>query len=331
MKPESTGMTESRMIIVDRLNGSAKKKLEDEICKGLSAPVKYVSSKFFYDSDGSRLFEEITRLPEYYPGRTEKWILRKQASLLMSDLGSGEVIELGSGDCSKIKILFDAVPEENISELVYLPVDFSRSSIEKASRELLKLFPDLRIQGYVADFLHQLDYLPRRQKRLFCFFGGTIGNLTPVESGLFLTAMRQNMQRSDEFLLGLDMVKDTGVLEEAYNDSQKITARFNKNILKVVNATIGTDFDARLFQHRAFFNHTHSRVEMHLEALTEMEVRSGSHGVRFTLRKGEFIHTENSYKFTIDDIYRMSLDSGLKVHAIYQDPNEWFSLVRLGV
>ncbi len=330
MKTQDTLVSERRLVISDRLNGSLKTKLVAEIVEGLSAPQKFISSKFFYDSNGSRLFEEITRLPEYYPGRTEKSILRKHARQLVCDSAPCDVIELGSGDCSKIRMLFESMEKVHLEEVIYIPVDFSRSSIEKAAEELLERFPELRIQGYVADFLYRLDYLPRREKRLFCFFGGTLGNLTPKQRIEFLSAIRQNMNGQDELFLGVDMVKDRALLERAYNDSALVTARFNRNILKVVNSVINADFEPLLFEHHAFFNEDESRIEMHLEALGSMEINSPLFPRGLTIRRGEMIHTENSYKFTMDHIRQMSRESGLFLKAVYQDDNEWFSLVRFG-
>ncbi len=331
MKTQDILVNERRLVISDRLNGSLKAKLVNEIAEGLSAPQKFISSKFFYDSKGSGLFEEITRLPEYYPGRTEKSILRKHAPQLVCSRAPCDVIELGSGDCSKIRMLFESMERVHLDEVIYIPVDFSRSSIEKAAEELLARFPELRIQGYVADFLNRLDYLPRRGKRLFCFFGGTIGNLAPDKRVEFLNAIGQNMTGQDEFFLGVDMVKERALLERAYNDSALVTAQFNRNILNVVNSIINADFEPLLFEHHAFFNEEESRIEMHLEALEKMEINSPVFPRGLTIRRGEMIHTENSYKFTLDHIRQMGRESGLSLKAVYQDDNEWFSLVKFGV
>lgn len=302
-----------------------------EIFTGLSSDPKYIPSRFFYDAEGSALFEKITTLPEYYPTRTEKVILENISSQLLESGVDIDIVELGSGDCSKISILMDAIPRGRLSSVKYFPVDISESSMRKSAGRLSDRFPGLQVHGLLADFMNHLDALPGGEKRLVCFFGSTIGNLTREEAVKFLSGIGGMMQGNDYFLVGFDMVKDTGILEAAYNDSQGITAAFNRNILTAVNNIAGTVLNPGRFRHLAFYDTAEMRIEMHLEALADMEIHSPhfSHGIY--IRKGETIKTENSHKFTHELIDVMAEKAGMKVRNIYTDEKGWFSLVQFTV
>ena len=301
-------------------------KAREEIIKGLKAQPKYISSKYFYDEKGARLFEEITLLDEYYPTRTEKKIIAKAVKALNIDFSGLNIIDLGSGDHSKIRLFFNQVPQEYLSEITYYPVDISQSTIERAAEKLLDEFPVLKIEGIVADFMHQLHLAPKNGKRLFCFFGSTIGNFEPDQVKDFMHALGGQMREGDAFLLGLDMVKDIAVLEKAYNDAKGVTAEFNKNILNVVNNLSDTDFNSRDFEHWAFYNTDKKRIEMHLKAKKDVDISlSGKPFIH--LRKGETIHTENSHKFDKSDIKSIGAWAGLTVDKVLSDENECFSLV----
>jgi L-histidine N-alpha-methyltransferase len=298
-----------------------------EIFNGLSAEQKHISSKYFYDDKGSQLFERITMLPEYYPTRTEKSILQRIVQGIVAFHGAPEIVELGSGDCSKISILLDAFQEHGLESIRYLPVDVSEAAVIQSSEELIDKYPGLQIQGVVADFMKHLDALPDGVNRLICFFGSTLGNLGEHEATDFICSVRGIMKKGDSFLLGLDLVKDHGTLELAYNDSQYITDAFNKNILSAVNHLAATNFYPDDFQHRAFFNAGRSRIEMHLVAKRDLVIESPWFPGKITMKKGETIHTENSRKFTPEDIRQMADDSGLSIQGIHTDHHEWFSLV----
>lgn len=301
-----------------------------DIITGLLAEKKYISSKYFYDSLGSALFEEITRLDEYYLTRTEKSILKNLCNQPDFDLSHTDIIDLGSGGPQKIEILFRHTPVGRRKNIRYYPVDISPRALKTAARYLKEKFPWLRIEGVVTDFINKLELIPKnKQKRLFCFFGSTIGNLSREQGKRFCRKIESLMAAGDVFLLGLDMVKDQQILFDAYNDRQNITARFNKNILNVVNNLIETAFNPDLFQHLAFYNPGDQRIEMHLEALTDMTVDSGCTQQVFELKKGETIHTENSHKFTKQHIREFQKASGLKARHIHSDKNRWFSLVEL--
>lgn len=303
--------------------------VRQEILNGLRADQKRISSKFFYDEMGSKLFEEITELPEYYPSRTEKSILRDLAGNLSEGLEETDIVELGSGDLSKIKILFDEISEEARTRLTYIPVDVSYSAIQDSAQSLVRIFPSLSINGMVADFTTQLERVPVGRRRLFCFFGSTIGNLTRSDSYEFMRNLGEVMKSGDRLLMGVDLIKDLSIIERAYNDSQGITARFNKNILNVVNSLVGSDFDPGMFHHRAFFNSDHSRVEMHLVAAGSVETTLSGGDSSVNLREGESIHTENSHKYSYEDLERFASAARLKIKEIHTDESEWFALVEM--
>ena len=303
--------------------------LEKNILAGLTSSSKKISSVFFYDAKGSKLFEEITKLPEYYLTRTEVTLLKEAAPQIADKLRNVDIVEFGSGDCTKISILLDTIPEEFIDTVCYVQVDVSIDAVEKSSNILLNKFPGIRIHGIVADFISQLDVIPKDTKKVFCFLGSTIGNLSMEEAMKFLVDLSEIMHSGDLLLLGFDMVKSKEVLEEAYNDSRHVTERFNKNILNVVNSHIGTDFDPDVFEHIAFYNERFSRIEMHLKAIKDLEVSCPSLPTTISIKKGETIHTENSYKFTDENIKNLASGAGLKIQNIFTDKNKWFSLVQL--
>lgn len=296
------------------------------IWDGLLSEPKYISSRFFYDERGSELFEEITCLSDYYPTRLEKEILSKEASKIFRENNHGNVIELGSGDCSKISLLFDALSQEQIENIQYVPVDVSRSAIKKSARLLKDKYDGLKIHGILADFLKYLRFPSNNGTNLICFFGSTLGNFEPGVAHRFLLNVAEMMKPGDHMLLGLDMVKDKEVLEKAYNDDAGITELFNKNILNVINNTVGTDFNSRDFEHHAFFNEEHQRIEMHLKALQPLEVSTGD-GESLKIEEGEMIHTENSHKFSENDIMEIAVLTGFRIKDIFSDSRKWFSLV----
>ena len=300
--------------------------VREEIVKGLLSVPKRIPSKFFYDAAGSELFEEITRLEEYYPTRTEKQIISTQIKNLNLDFKNLHIVELGSGDASKISLLLEQVPPGLLKTIHYFPVDISRPAIEKAMQNLMQKFDLKGITGVVADFFHQMNVIPDVPNRLFCFFGSTIGNFTPSQAQAFMYNLRKIMHKGDTLLLGIDRVKDIDILEKAYNDGKGITARFNKNILNVVNSLVHTDFHPNDFEHVAFFNRGKNRIEMHLRALKNMEISLGDNKKIF-FEKGELVHTENSQKFTSADIRKIADWASLEVQQVLSDPNLWFSLV----
>lgn len=328
MSYTETSVIEARQIkIYNHLIDLGIDNVRQEIIQGLLSKQKYISSKFFYDKRGSKLFEDITNLPEYYPTRTEKGILKKIAPELMMNLRNTDIVELGSGDCSKIKILLNSVQNENLSVINYIPVDVSQSAIKESADELIELFPELSINGLVADFTNQLNIIPENKQRLFLFLGSTLGNFTEEEVNKFLTELSSIMNPGDSFLLGVDLVKPLLVLHNAYNDSQNITADFNKNILNVINSIIESDFNPNDFEHKAFFNNEKSRIEMHLIAKRDLNVTSPFIESDIQIKKDENIHTENSYKFSFEQIKNFEKITGLTIKETYTDANNWFALI----
>jgi L-histidine N-alpha-methyltransferase len=305
----------------------AMKTEEEEILAGLMANQKHLPSKFFYDETGSKLFEQITRLEEYYPSRTEKSILKRHAGELMRGAEGASLVEIGSGDCSKISILLQALPRETLKTSTYVPVDVSPSAMEDSRCKLQERFGAIEVRGIVADFMQQIHLVSQHENRVFCFFGSTIGNLDRRDAVRFVAKLGKSIKTGERLLLGLDMVKDKAVLERAYNDERDVTAKFNKNILNVANKIVGTDFEPEYFRHRAFFDEEKQRIEMHLVATRDMTVKSRLFEGDLEIRGGETIHTENSHKFTSDHIGEFASGSGLSVRTVYADSNRWFTLV----
>lgn len=299
-----------------------------EIVSGLLAKNPFISSKFFYDENGSMLFEEITQLNEYYPTRVEKEILEKIAPDLMNRKSSFEIIELGSGDCSKISILLNAVENQNLNNLKYIPVDFSRAAIKNSGNELSENFPELEINGYVADFIHQMDLIPHSEKpRIICFLGSTIGNFLKKEAQEIIIGLSKGILEDDILLVGFDLVKSESILHTAYNDSKGVTEKFNKNILNVVNTIVKTDFNQNDFEHLAFFNKEANRIEMYLEANKDCEIYSPYLVNSIQFKRGDVIHTENSHKYSRELVHELIVDTGLTIKNSYKDSRNWFVLV----
>jgi L-histidine N-alpha-methyltransferase len=313
--------------IINKLKEIDSGKVKKEILEGLSSQPRYISPKYFYNEGGSQLFESITELEEYYPTRTEKAILSGIGDRLGLDFKDLNIVELGSGDPSKIRLLLQQIPSENLASLHYYPVDISHSALESSMVQLTEEFPEIMVTGIVVDFMEQFDKLPKIKNRLFCFLGSTIGNFRPEEREIFMRCLAQEMETGDHLLLGLDMVKDSQVLHRAYNDSQQVTAAFNKNILNVVNGIIDTSFDSTDFEHLAFYNEKEQRIEMHLKANRDRKVRINGNLDTLDIKKGETIHTENSYKFNREDIESIGRQAGLNAVSVFTDDKKWFSLV----
>ncbi|MFO7790051.1 MAG: L-histidine N(alpha)-methyltransferase [Bacteroidales bacterium] len=322
-------MKESKIQINNYLPGLDIEKIQEEIFEGLTGQKKYISSKFFYDELGSNLFEKITQLPEYYPARTEKQILKTIDWVFSENPENLNIYELGSGDHSKISLIIKRIPEKYRRTLTYMPVDISASAVEQSANNLHHIFPEIQIQGFVADFIHQLDFIPDNKNRLFCFLGSTIGNFTESLRFEFMQKVNQIMKSGEHFLVGFDTVKDPQILEAAYNDTQKVTESFNLNILKVVNGLCETNFITTDFRHIAFYNKQENRIEMHLEAVKNMKVTSRYFPESIQIKQGERIHTENSHKFDAEKISQIANRSGFQIKKIFNDNNNWFNLVLL--
>lgn len=287
-----------------------------ELIEGLSRPQKALSPKWFYDAEGSRLFEDITRLPEYYPTRQEAALLRDLASSLAAQFGDDAVlVEFGSGASEKTRILLDAAP----SLAAYVPIDISPDALAEAAASIRAAYPHLEVEPFVGDFLN-LDALPElgRGRRIGFFPGSTIGNLDQDQAIQFLKSAKARLDDGALFILGVDLVKDPAILVAAYDDAQGVTADFNKNVLVRANRELGADFDLDGFEHLALWNAEASRMEMHLRATRDQRVSIG--GRVFDFVAGETIHTESSRKFTQASIAALAEASGWTLLSFDKGP-----------
>jgi L-histidine N-alpha-methyltransferase len=297
-----------------------------EVAEGLSAPQKELSPKYFYDHRGSELFEAITRLPEYYPTRTERALLTGWMPELMAQLGTRTLVELGAGNADKSRIILDAMRKTGLGQ-VYVPIDVSATFLAQTAARLRREYPGLTVEPAVADIAEELN-LPRQFPRpaLFAFLGSTIGNFYPPAAIRLLSRVRAAMAPGDRFLLGVDLRKDIARVEAAYNDSQGITAEFNRNMLLVLNHELGADFDPDGFEHRAFYDRVAHRIEMHLVSVRPQVVHvPGLEPVRFAA--GESIRTEISTKYDRDSVAALFEAAGLTIQAWPRDPETPFGLV----
>ncbi len=294
-----------------------------DVLAGLSATPKRLPAKYFYDSAGSLLFEEITRLPEYYPTRTEIGIFEDKASEISALLPRGAaLVEFGSGSTQKVRTLLRASPQI----AAYVPVDISADYLAEESRGLERDVPRLAVLPVAADFTKPFE-LPAavRGRRSVGFFpGSTIGNFEPVEAAAFLRLAADVLGPGARMIVGVDLVKDRQVLHAAYNDAAGVTAKFNLNLLVRINRELGADFDIAAFRHRAFYNEKLRRIEMHLESLKDQAVRIAGRSITF--RAGETIHTENSYKYDPDTFRTLAQAAGWRSIALWTDARKYFSV-----
>ncbi len=318
--------------------GEDVEQMVEDVRAGLLAVPKDLSPwpKYFYDEKGSELFEEITALPEYYQTRTELSILQEKAPEIVARTGCRELVELGSGSSSKTRVLLDAMVSRSGSTSEpgpdrYVPFDVSESALEGSAKRLTEEYPTLEISGFVGDFDRSLESLlayPRAGAagRIVVFLGGTIGNFTPERRRAFLERLRVGLEKGDYLLVGVDLIKDTSLLEAAYDDAAGVTARFNKNLLNVLNRKLGGKFDPELFIHRATFNRDESRVEMWLDSTVEQEVPVSALDLEVPFEAGEGMRTEISNKFTRESIAGAFDESGLRLLDLYTDDGDLFGL-----
>jgi L-histidine N-alpha-methyltransferase len=303
----------------------APRTLADEVRDGLSRALKELPPKYFYDERGSQLFDTITTLPEYYPTRCEREILNRRAPEIVADTGAGELVELGSGTASKTRALLYAMAGAGTLRR-YVPFDVDPTVVEACAAELTELYPGLAVHGVVGDFGRDLHRIPAGDGRLFAFLGGTIGNLHPPERAAFLERVAGLMTDGDRLLIGTDLVKDRAVLEAAYNDSAGVTAEFNRNVLRVLNESLGADFDPAAFEHVAFFDEANSWIEMRLRAKGAQTVRIEGAALEVTFEDGEELRTEISAKFTRDAVERELAAAGMALDAFHTDEGGLFGL-----
>lgn len=295
-----------------------------EIIRGLSSPRKKLSPKFFYDERGSRLFEAICDLPEYYLTRTEISIMREHMPAIVQCVGPrARVIEFGAGAGLKTRLLLDHLEQP----VAFLPVDISGDHLEAVAQTFAREFPDLEILPVAADFMHPFP-LPesRREPRrnLVYFPGSTIGNFGPRSAVELLRVMHEEAGEGGALLIGVDLQKDRKTLERAYDDRAGVTAEFNRNMLRRLNREFGADFNLETFRHRAIYNEAAGRIEMHLVSTVTQEVHLGQECFQF--ERGEALTTEYSYKYSLDGFRELVRQAGFSVQQTWVDSRRWFSI-----
>ncbi|MEV6611201.1 L-histidine N(alpha)-methyltransferase [Kutzneria sp. NPDC051319] len=299
--------------------------LRNDVRAGLAGPLKSLPPKWFYDAVGSDLFEQITELPEYYPTRAEREVLRARAAEIASVTRARTLIELGSGSSDKTRTLLDAL-QANGSLKQFVPMDVSESALSAAAETIVGEYPGLAVHAVVGDFTEHLALLPGDGPRLFAFLGGTIGNLLPAERAKFFGSIREVLEPGEWLLLGTDLVKDPGVLVPAYDDSAGVTAAFNRNVLRVVNRELDADFDADSFEHVALWDSDNEWIEMRLRALRPMHVALPGAGIEIDFAEGEEMRTEISAKFRQSRVGDELADAGFGLAHWWTDSAERFAV-----
>lgn len=297
--------------------------------EGLSLPQKSLSPKYFYDERGSRLFEQITELDEYYPTRTEMALMRENAGPIAAAIGpQAAILEYGSGSSEKIRRLVDRLD----SPSAYVAMDISRDHLVENASSFARECESLPIAAICADFHEPVvvppGILPPPARWLGYFPGSTVGNMTPHEAQAFFSLASDTLGPGAGFLLGVDLIKDPGILEAAYNDAENVTADFNLNLLRRMRRELGADIALDAFEHVAFFNGEEGRIEMHLRARRETDIRLN--GRSFEFAAGETLHTENSYKYSFDGLKKLFEPTPWRLRELWTDKREWFAACLLG-
>ena len=296
--------------------------LAADVLAGFSRAQKSIPPKYFYDTEGSRLFDAITELPEYYPTRTETAMLREYADEIAQKAGTGHLlIEPGSGSCTKARILF-----EGLQPCAYVPMDISRDHLHMAAQEVAAEFPWLEVHAACTDFTRLMTLPPNSPegRRLAFFPGSSIGNFDPDAAVGFLGMIAAMVGPGGQLLIGVDLKKDKAVLEAAYDDAQGVTAAFNLNLLARINRELGADFDLAQWRHKALYNEAQGRIEMHLVSRVAQQVRL--QGQTFHFAAGETIHTENSYKYSVAEFRELAAQAGFSTDTVWMDADCLFSL-----
>lgn len=301
----------------------------DDVVKGLSAARKTLPPKYFYDERGAQLFDAICELPEYYPTRTELAMLERSAPDIAQRIGAGSaIVEYGSGSGRKTRLVVRALQPH-----VYVAVDISGEQLREAGTALAREFPGVRVIALCADYTHELPLdeiaMDDVSRRVVFFPGSTIGNFDPADALAFLRNARQVAGRGGAMLVGVDLKKDPARLHAAYNDAQGVTAAFDLNVLVRINRELHADFDLDRFEHRAHYDEREGRIEMHLVSRGAQRVHVD--GRAFDFRDGETIHTENSYKYSVEDFQTLAARAGFEAVHCWVDPQRLFSIHYLTV
>jgi L-histidine Nalpha-methyltransferase len=315
-----------------RIHNLARTELQpdfaEDVRRGLQAEPKRLLPKYFYDELGSELFDAICLLPEYYLTRAENEILARNADEITSFFdGPKTLLELGSGSASKTRRLIEALLRRQ-PDLLFIPVDISATALETSSRVLLQSYPELRIEAYAGEYHDALAALrdrPSGTRTLALFLGSNVGNFDADEAHRFLRALRRVLRPGDALLLGADLKKESSVLEAAYDDALGVTAAFNLNLLVRINRELEADFDPRQFRHRVRYNEERGCVQTYIESLRAQTVHLGRFEINIQFAEGERIHTENSYKYDLDELSRMATETGFKRSRTWMDLREQFS------
>ena len=296
----------------------------DAVLTGLARPKKAIPCKFFYDERGSALFEEICRLPEYYPTRTETAILEESAGEIAAQMGAySRIVEFGSGASHKARILLQALDRPS----AYVPVDISREHLREAAASLAQDFPELRVAAVCADYTRSfaLPPLPGPPgKRVGFFPGSTIGNFEPAAAARFLENCANILGPGGEMLVGVDLKKDPAILDAAYNDRAGVTAAFNLNLFVRINRELDGDLDLDLFEHFAFYRESEGRVEIYIRSLADQDATIA--GRRFRFAAGELVHTEYSYKYSVGEFRELAAHAAFRPVDTWTDPAQLFSV-----
>jgi L-histidine N-alpha-methyltransferase len=313
--------TADRIEIEVHLAADGGATMAHEVRLGLTARPKELAPKYFYDERGSQLFERITELPEYYPTRAERTILAARSAEIVAAAGEpGTLVELGSGSAAKTRHLLTAMQDAGCLQ-TYVPVDISEEITHETAESLVEEYPGLTVRGLVCDFEHDLERIPDGDGgRLIAFLGGTIGNLYPGACRKFLARLAALLGPEDGILLGTDLVKEPARLEAAYDDSDGVTAEFNKNVLRVLNRELGGDFDPAAFEHVASYDVEEDRIDIRLRSLTDQTVRLDGLDLNVRFATGEEMRTEISAKFTRERLERVYGEAGLAMSGWFTDP-----------
>jgi len=303
--------------------------LFEEVTTGLSQPQKTLPSKLFYDEKGSKLYDEITQLEEYYPTRAEISIIKTKGKEIAAHLGSHcELVEFGSGSSTKTRTLLDHM----IKPVSYVPIDISREHLIRSASAIAHAYPSIQVSAVCADFTKPFDLpaSPKEVKHLSVYHpGSTIGNYSKAEATQHLQKITRMCKSGSSLILSVDLKKNKETLERAYNDKRGVTAQFNINILTHINRELQANFSLENFKHVAFYNEEKGRIEMHLESLQDQSVTLQNVTIHF--REGETIHTESSYKYTLEEVYSLANAAGMAVHQHWTDEKGYFSVNFLSV